>query len=405
MRILYTFCIRCYWLAIRVAALFGNEKAAKMFAHKSEVYSNGDSNSKWIWVHAASLGEFEQGRPIIEELKSKHADYKILLTFFSPSGYEIRKNYELADRVAYLPPDTPRNAKRLLSAYNVRMAVFVKYEFWFNYINELNNRDIPLIYISVLLSPRHFVFKWYGGWFRKCLRGVTRFFVQDSQTKSLLESAGIGQASLCGDTRFDRVASIAANVRPIPETEKFIDGRKCFVAGSSWSADENLFRGFVNSLPDGYCAIIAPHDISETHVRQIRSAFPESVLYTELEGKHDSRIMIQNTIGLLSQTYQYASFAYVGGGFGAGLHNIQEAVAFGCPVVVGPKYKNFKEAVDLVEQGGAFAVTDGKGFESIVSRLVSDREFLEKASTVCRDYVKGQCGATRLIIDYVSAIL
>lgn len=403
---LYTIVVRIYAFGVRMAALFGNGKA-KLWVdgRKRQRLQNAPTEGKWIWFHAASLGEFEQGRPLIEAMKRDHPQYKVLLSFFSPSGYEIRKDYPLADEVLYLPVDTPENAKAWLQRHRFVAAFFIKYEFWFNYMRALNETGIPLFYISLILSRKSFFFKPYGRWFRKQLGCVTHFFVQDQATADLLKGSGFGNATVCGDTRFDRVASIAGQAKPFPELERFVGGRKCIVAGSTWPPDEQLLAKWLPEMPDGYCLIIAPHDVSEGHVAQIKAQFPQALLYTELENSGNSNILVVNTIGILSQLYQYARFAYVGGAFGAGLHNIQEPVAFGCPVFFGPRHTAFKEAVDLVAQGGAFCVANANDLRCIFSQLINKDDLYSYASGVCKNYLLSQRGATQRIMQEVVPLL
>ena len=401
MLILFTIGVLLYSLVVRLAALLGNAKAKQWIEGRKKQESLNLSKGpteQWIWFHAASLGEFEQGRPVIEALKKAYPQYKILLSFFSPSGYEIRKDYPMADEVLYLPSDTPRHAAEWLQRHHFVAAFFIKYEFWFNYMRALKKAGIPLFYISLILKPDSYFFRWYGSWFRKQLHNVTHFFVQDETTAQLLQSHGMDNVTVCGDTRFDRVAAIAKQARPFPEIERFIHGRKCIIAGSTWPPDERLLLSFLPKLPADYCLIIAPHDISESHVAQIKAMFPETQCYSELDVEQPSRILIVNTIGMLSQLYQYARFVYIGGGFGVNIHNIQEPVTFGCPVVFGPKYESFKEAVDLVQLQGAFSVKNATELEAVFTRLLADDEFYEKASTTCRNYLESQVGATEIIL-------
>ena len=426
MNVIYTIGILLYSLGVRIAALFGNAKAMQWVkGRKSQGplssskgptqnepvlrQAQGPDSIEWIWFHAASLGEFEQGRPVIEALKQEYPQYKILLSFFSPSGYEIRKDYPLADEVLYLPSDTPAHAAQWVQRHHFVAAFFIKYEFWFNYMRALKEAGIPLFYISLILKPESYFFRWYGTWFIRQLHNVTHFFVQDDTTAQLLQSNGMANVTVCGDTRFDRVAAIARQVKPFPEVERFIGGRQCIIAGSTWPPDEKLLVEFHQQMPDDYCLIIAPHDISAPHVAQIKALFPDSQLYTELESGNSSRslslskgrqmnVLIVNTIGILSQLYQYARFVYIGGGFGVNIHNIQEPVTFGCPVVFGPKYKSFKEAVDLVGLEGAFPVGDATELVSVFSRLMTDEDFYAKASSTCRNYLNAQVGATESIL-------
>ena len=411
MSFLYTIGVLLYSFGVRLAALFGNAKAMQWvkgrktqrtalrpFDWPQGPQAQGPDSAEWIWLHAASLGEFEQGRPVIEALKKDYPQYKILLSFFSPSGYEIRKDYPLADEILYLPSDTPGHAAQWVQRHHFVAAFFIKYEFWFNYMRALKEAGIPLFYISLILKPDSYFFTWYGVWFRKQMESVRHFFVQDAATAQLLQSHGMTNVTVCGDTRFDRVAAIAQQAKPFPDVERFIGGRQCVIAGSTWPPDEKLLESILPQLRDNYCLIIAPHDISVSHLSQIKTLFPESQLYTELNNENQSKILIVNTIGILSQLYQYARFVYIGGGFGVNIHNIQEPVTFGCPVVFGPKYKSFKEAVDLVGLEGAFSVEDMRALVSVFERLIHDEAFYAKASETCRNYLKSQVGATESIL-------
>ena len=424
MQMLFTLGVLLYTLGILLAALFGHPKAKQWVAgrwQQRKAYvpdTVATPDEQWVWFHAASLGEFEQGRPVIEALKQAHPEYKVLLSFFSPSGYEVRKNYAYADEVLYLPADTPWNASKWVRHHHFVAAFFIKYEFWFNYMRALKKAGIPLFYISLILDKKSFFFKPYGKWFRNQLDAVTHFFVQDEGTVELLHKVGYDNVTLCGDTRFDRVAAIAEQVKPFPEVERFIAGRKCIITGSTWPPDERLLKAFLPKLPDDYCLIIAPHDVSESHVAQIKTMFSQALLYTEWAtlcpchteaqpsvSMGSEKVLIVNTIGILSQLYQYARFVYIGGGFGVNIHNIQEPVTFGCPVVFGPKYKSFKEAVDLVSLQGAFTVRDAAELETIFLRLMNDEAFYAQASETCRNYLKSQVGATKLIMQGFEKVL
>lgn len=399
MNLLYSIGIRCYSGAIAVASLFGNKKAGLWWKGRKNQWQKLKSSheEEWLWFHVSSLGEFEQGLPVMESLKQHFPKYKILLTFFSPSGYEQRKNFHLADMVAYLPSDTLHNAKKLVANFNIKAAFFVKYDFWFNYMKVLKNNNIPLYYISALLHPNHYFFKSYASWFRKQLKNVRHFFVQNDETVKLLQSVGINDVTLTGDTRFDRVFEIARQSQSFPEIEKFIDGRRCIIAGSSWQSDEKFLIPFSEKMPDDYCLIIAPHDISESHVKQIVSQLDDYQLYTNLTSKR-SKVLVLDAIGILKKIYKYARFAYVGGGFMSSIHNTQEALVFGCPVVVGPKYHRFVEAVDLVKKGGMFSVSSQQEFDEIFDRLIRDDVFYSKASGICQDYIHLSIGATDKIV-------
>ena len=394
MRGLYTLAIRAYTAAVKAAALFGNPKAKQWVEGRRQRPEPGNDQSPWVWFHAASLGEFEQGRPVIEALKKEHPEIKVSLTFFSPSGYEIRKDYPLADEVLYLPSDTPQHASQWMKRHHFVAAFFVKYEFWYNYIKALDDAGVPLFYISVLLQPDQYFFKWYGGWFRKQLKHVSHFFVQDDTTMELLKGIGFDNVTRCGDTRFDRVAAIAKLAKTFPEIEAFIHGRQCIIAGSSWPPDEKLLIPYIERLPENYCMIIAPHDISEKHIRQIRES---------LTSINPNKVYLIDTVGILSQLYQYARFVYIGGGFGVNIHNIQEPVTFGCPVVFGPKYKSFKEAVDLVSLGGAFSINGQEELNKTFDRLINDEAHYQQASEICKKYLKSQLGATDAILKEITS--
>ena len=394
MRGLYTLAIRTYAAMVKVAALLGNAKAKLWVEGRKQWPDAGSDSSSWVWFHAASLGEFEQGRPLIEALKKQYPNLKISLTFFSPSGYEIRKNYPLADEVLYLPIDTMKNARQWVKRHHFVAAFFIKYEFWFNYMNVLKKEEIPLYYISLILKPNQYFFRWYGGWFRQQLKAVTHFFVQDDTTLKLLQGIDFDNMTLCGDTRFDRVADIAKQAQRFPEIEAFIADRKCIIAGSSWPPDEKLLIPYLERFPEDYCMIIAPHDISEKHIQQIHEG---------LRTANSDKVYVVDTIGMLSQLYQYARFAYIGGGFGVNIHNIQEPVTFGCPVVFGPKYKSFKEAVDLIQLGGAFTVNNQDGLNQIFDRLINDETLYQQASETCREYLKTQLGATHIILEKITS--
>lgn len=400
MRVFYSLIVKTYSGLIHLAAAFGNKKA-KLWRdgrrNQWDKLKQDNAGEQWIWMHVSSLGEFEQGLPVIERLKENCQKYKILLTFFSPSGYEVKKNFPLADKVAYLPTDTIGNARRLVANFNLKAAFFVKYEFWFNYIKVLKDNDIPLFYISMLLRPRQYFFMPWGRWFRDRLRDVKYYFAQNDETAGLLNTIGIDNVTVTGDTRFDRVYSIAQNAPRYPEVERFINGRKCVIAGSTWPSDERLLYPFIENMPDDYCFIMVPHDISEQHIKQIESELHDYQLYTELTDKH-SKVLVVNTIGMLSKLYQYARFAYIGGGFYDGIHNIQEAIVYGVPVVFGPKYHDYVEAVELVELKGAFVINNRAELEKVFSTFINDDNFFNSASHVCKDYVVSKIGATDMIM-------
>ncbi|MBR6879085.1 MAG: 3-deoxy-D-manno-octulosonic acid transferase [Bacteroidales bacterium] len=404
MRGVYTLAIRTYALGVKLAALFGNTKARQWVEGRKAFPVAALGDDPWIWFHAASLGEFEQGRPLIEAIKASHPEIKICLSFFSPSGYEIRKSYPLADEVLYLPIDTPANAQQWVNRHHFIAAFFIKYEFWFNYMKAVADNGIPLFYISLILRPDQYFFKPLGRWFLKQLKAVTHFFVQDQTTFNLLNGSGYHNTTLCGDTRFDRVAAIARQAKRFPEVEAFLNGRACIVAGSTWPPDESLLIPYAQQLPATHVLIIAPHDISAKHLQQLTAKLDDYQLYTELNPNKKCKILVINTIGILSQLYQYADFAYIGGGFGVNIHNIQEPVTFGCPVVFGPRYTQFKEAVDLVRLGGAFTINGRDELSLIFDRLIQDPLFASKASETGKDYLASQLGATEAIMKGITSI-
>ena len=364
-----------------------------------------DKNDKIAWFHAASLGEFEQGRPIIESFRKRFPDYKILLTFFSPSGYEIRKNYEGADYVVYLPIDTKRNAREFIKIVQPKLAVFIKYEFWFNYLQVLSENKIPVFFASVIFRKEQHFFKWYGSWSRKMLKKASFFFVQNQESFDLLESIGISKVEISGDTRFDRVFSIAQNAKKFPLIEKFAKEKKVFLAGSTWPRDEEIIEKLSVHNPV-LKIIIAPHEIHQERIDSIiqRFATTKVLKYSEADENNISNIqvLIIDGMGFLSGLYQYCHFAYIGGGFGKGIHNILEAATFGKPVIFGPNYKRFAEAVELVQKEGAFVINNSSEIISIAEKLLADDVAWQSASSVCKEYVKTKKGATELILNKIS---
>jgi len=371
MRFIYNFFIQIYSGFIWIASFFSIKARKWRQGRKSQVIFPQSANEKIIWFHCASLGEFEQGRPVIEELKNINPALKIILTFFSPSGYEIRKDYSYADAVYYLPLDTPENAKIFIETIKPHAVIFVKYEFWFNYLNLLYQRQIPVFFISTIFRPSQHFFKWYGGWFRKQLKQISAFFVQNQESVGLLEEIGIKNIINAGDTRFDRVFKLAAHKKAIKEIEEFKGTNKLIVAGSTWSEDEDLLLEFYDSLEqDDLKLIIAPHEISEEHLQKIKQKLLglKYCLYSEKDHLNikEKKVLIIDNVGMLSSLYAYADIAYIGGGFGEGIHNILEAAVYGAPVVFGPQYNKFQEARDLVNRKGAFSISS---FHELMSSL------------------------------------
>ena len=408
-----------------IGSLF-NKKIKKMWRGEREAVDllkeKVDPTAKYVWFHAASLGEFEQGRPLIEQLRATHPEYKILLTFFSPSGYEVRKNYEGADIVCYLPLDTIRNARRFLRAVHPVMAFFIKYEFWYNYLHILRHRGVPVYSVSSIFRPGQVFFKWYGRNYAKVLRCITHFFVQNEVSLKLLKGIGIDEATVVGDTRFDRVLQIKEQAKELPIVEAFkgINGKgdackeelsengskgcKIFVAGSSWQPDEDIFIRFFNDHPD-WKLIIAPHVIGEDHLSYILDKLQmKAVRYTQAteQSAAEARCLIIDCFGLLSTIYRYGEIAYVGGGFGVGIHNVPEAAVWGVPVLFGPNNKRFQEAQDLLACKGSFEVTDYDSFNTIISHLISDDQFRHHCGEASANYVKSRSGATDIIMKSVA---
>lgn len=406
---IYNSGIYLYALSIRIASLL-NKKAKlwkegrkNIFVQLENAFKNEQSSV--IWFHCASLGEFEQGRPLIEKIKDKHPHYKILITFFSPSGYEIRKNYSGADYVFYLPIDTCYNATKFIEIIQPKMAFFIKYEFWYYYLNTLNKKQIPTYLISALFRKSQIFFKPYGSLFRKILKCYDYIFVQDDDSMELLMKLGLKNICVSGDTRYDRVSEIAAQAKSLELIEIFKGEKRLIVAGSSWPTEEKFIATYIQQKGFTHKFIFAPHDISENHLLQIEKLFSKykCIRYskTNKENIAEFDILIIDNIGLLSSLYKYADFAIIGGAFGSGLHNILEAVVYGCPVIFGPKYYHFPEAVELLNAGGAYSVRNVKELINAINFLSSpdNKEFLYKT---CKDFVSSRKGATEKIFNQVS---
>jgi len=356
-----------------------------------------------IWFHCASLGEFEQGRPVIEEIKRTMPDFKILLTFFSPSGYEIRKNYSYADCISYLPSDTQGNAEKFIDLVKPEFVIFVKYEFWNNYISELYREKIPLYLISGIFRPGQHFFRWYGSFFRDILRKFERIFVQDQRSFDLLKGIGIENVILAGDTRFDRVVKIAATAVDISKLEHFRENEKLFLAGSSWKQDEEIISEYINRSPLSMKWVFAPHEIDKSNLERLEKLFKVKYVrfseYTEFSA--DARVLIIDNIGMLSSAYRYAYIAAIGGGFGKGIHNILEPACWGIPVVFGPRHENFKEAADLLSAGGAKSFLTFYDFKRILDLWLSDEKIYTISAEIASKYVKENAGATEIIIKEI----
>lgn len=410
--LLYNLLIQTYGLALRLASLF-NKKAKQFLSGRKDLFDKlstefQDNQAPVAWFHCASLGEFEQGRPVIEALKEEMPEYKILLTFFSPSGYEIRKDYQGADFVYYLPLDTWQNARRFIGIINPAVAFFVKYEFWHNYILELKRKNIPIISFSAIFRSNQLFFKPWGGFYRNILHNISHIFVQNDASFNLLKSINITQTSVSGDTRFDRVWKICQQVNPMEEVAAFKADSKLMVVGSSWPEDTEVLIPFINACKE-IKFIIAPHEIKDADMASVENKLQQpSIRYSSLIGHdgHQYQVLIIDNVGMLSSLYQFGEFAYVGGGFGKGLHNILEAATFGLPVFFGDKnYAKFQEARDLVARGGAFTVSDSASLSAKFSKLNNDPTAWSRTSTINSDYVKHHTGATEKILDHCKNLL
>ncbi|MDR1813924.1 MAG: 3-deoxy-D-manno-octulosonic acid transferase [Tannerella sp.] len=407
---MYTLALHLYAFTVELASLF-NRKAR--MTRLGQWHTNGilrkqiDRNARYIWFHAASLGEFEQGRPMMEIIRQRYPEYKILLTFFSPSGYEVRKNYEGADVICYLPFDTPFKVRKFLNLSNPYIAVFIKYEFWLNYLTELKRRGVRTYLISAIFRPNQLFFRWYGKWYRKALFCYERLFVQDENSRELLAGYGIENVEVCGDTRFDRVLEIQQKARLLPEIETFTEGGKTIlVAGSTWSQDEEILIPYFNAHPE-VKLIIAPHEIHREHLLYIQSLLHRPAVRMS-ESCDDSLrscdCLIIDSFGLLSAIYRYGDVAYIGGGFGEGIHNTLEAAVYGIPVVFGPKYQKFREARELLACGGAFTTDSAAAFNDCIDRLVTDSELRLSSGKEAGNFVNHNAGATGRIVESIFAV-
>lgn len=412
MRALYSFGISLYGLGVRIAALFGHQKARLMVSGWQKLYAVipdfNARNEKVAWFHASSLGEFEQARPILEEYRKRYPEYKICLSFFSPSGFEIRKNYEMADFVCYLPLDTRYNAREFVRLVNPSVAFFVKYDHWFNLLHELKKHNIPTYLFSAIFRPSQYFFKWYGHWFLRQLRCYNHIFVQNEESVALLRKHHVDWVSQAGDSRFDRVHQIAKNVQSFPEVERFLAnlgaGTKVLLAGSSWEPDEAFLQEYLHHIRDSFALILAPHEIHESHLRSIENLFAPygTVRFSDLSSPlSGQRVLIVDNFGKLSSLYQYADIAYIGGGFGKGIHNTLEAMTFAKPVIFGPNYQKFKEARDIIERGGGKSFSTYIELEKILNLWLHDKGAADLASNACRQYVEENLGTTEKVLEKV----
>lgn len=425
LNLLYNIGIGCYGAAVSVASAFNNK--ARLFREGRKgllerMAAEIDHSSPIIWFHCSSVGEFEQARPLIEWYRENRKEYRILLTFFSPSGYEMRKNYPLAHWIYYMPLDTASNARRFLDIVRPQKAIFIKYEFWYNFITELHSRNIQTYIVSAIFREEQVFFKPYGGLFRRMLKSFTALFVQDSRSMELLESIGVkGNVSICGDTRFDRVNQITAASREFPLIERFSRNSFTILAGSTWGPDEEILAATVKNFSK-VKLVIAPHEIHKEHIEKICTMFKgyKVLKFSDFDKKftegYDSRydelekfsreldeanVLIIDCLGILSSIYRYGKFAYIGGGFGVGIHNILEAATYGIPVVFGPNYHKFKEARDLISRGGASSVRGQEEFYAVLDKFVKSPSVVQERGKACLDYVRENLGATEKIVKEI----
>ncbi len=415
---MYNLIFYIFEFGIFIASFF-NDKVRKMWRGERAAFrylkDHVEPGADYAWFHAASLGEFEQGRPIIEEYRKVYPEKKILLTFFSPSGYEVRKDYELADLVCYLPIDTPTNALRFLRTVRPSVAFFIKYEFWYNYMHILRHRGVPVYSVSSIFRPGQVFFRWYGKTYAHVLKCFTHFFVQNEESKQLLATIGIHNVDVTGDTRFDRVTTIAHQSKDIPAVATFINDNhnanhnekssQVFVAGSSWLPDEKIFLEYFNQHRD-WKLIIAPHVIAESHIENIMQMLQgrRVVRYTQIDRNSDlanAEVLIIDCFGLLSSIYKYGTVAYIGGGFGAGIHNLPEAAVWNLPVIFGPNNHKFQEAQELKACQGGFEISDYDSFAQVMDRFANDAQFLSTASNAAGNYVQSQSGATEKLLQLI----
>ncbi len=411
LRFLYNILVNIAWIGLKAIALFKPKiklfvsGRKKTFPHLQTKLS---PNAKTIWMHVASLGEFEQGLPILERLRSKHPNHQIVLTFFSPSGYEVKKDTPVADVVTYLPIDTSYNANRFLNLIRPEIVVFVKYEIWPNYLDQLKKRATPTFLVSAIFSKRQVYFKGYGSFMRRSLKTFSHFFVQDGNSKNLLKSIGFENVTVGGDTRLDRVSEILKRDNGLEFMERFKKGQFCLVAGSTWPEDEEILINYINSVQEPIKFVIAPHEIKPVHVEKITNALQKKVVcYSGMDNTRleEYDVLVLDTIGILTKVYSYADVAYVGGGFATGLHNTMEPAVFGIPIIIGPQYHGFKEAEDLVAKGGISPISDQAGFNNLMQLFTGNPAKVKEQGKINSNYINSNVGAADRILDHISGFL
>ena len=409
MLILYNLFLFLYYLVIKIYALFNN-KAKKWIAGRTDWQYNISKalnpGEKRIWIHCSSMGEFEQAKPLIEAIRVEYPVYKIVVTFFSPSGYEACRNSPLADYIFYLPHDSKRNAERFISIINPTIALFVKYEFWYYYLTQLKIQRVPVLLISGAFRQGQPFFKWYGGIFREMLRCFSCYFLQDEASKNMLDTIGIHKNVLIsGDTRYDRVSVIAKNVTAISAIEQFKGNHKILIAGSTWPGDENVLKDCISVFPENWKLIIVPHEIDEAHIRKVEQLFDNNILFSALDAEntgYDKKVLIINNIGMLSRLFAYADIAFIGGGFQkGGIHNILEPAVFGVPVIFGPIFEKFVEAKQLVALEYVFPVNDAAGCKIILEKLIVNEQYRLSISNSLKTFMTEHTGATTMIMEQI----
>lgn len=412
MRIIYTIAIFFYVILIRFAATIGVRNARlwllgrRQHSEKYKQVFDKYANEKWIWFHVSSLGEFEQGRSVIEKLKHNHSQYKILLTFFSPSGYEVQKHYQHADAVLYFPIDFKGLVRKILNLVNPVLVIFVKYDFWFNFLRECTKKKIPVIFISSFFRPRQYFFKPFGFWFLEQIKkNVSMFFVQDQRSVVLLKQHGIDQVLLAGDTRIDRVIRIRDEQVNFVKLEEWIANNRVIIAGSTWPKDERILKEASEALQN-VLFIIAPHQVSNERLSSIENLFGVQNIcrLSNFSSNTDFRFLLIDTIGLLAKLYRYGNVIYIGNGFGKGIHNILEAVVYGKPVIFGPKYHKFPEAAYLVDKSAAFPIKNVADFIIVTEKLLNNNSFYKRVSNICLEYVEQNKGATNIIVNFIEKL-
>ena len=411
--IMYTLFVFLYSLLVRIVAFFGHVKAKKLAEGQRQVWTRMQTclqpGDRRIWIHCASLGEFEQGRPLMEDIREQFPQYKLLVTFFSASGYELRKDDAGADYVFYLPFDTRRNAERFVRLVHPEVIYFIKYEFWRNYLKTIRQRKIPLYLVSAIFRPGQAFFKWYGGWYRSLLGAFTHFFVQNDRSKDLLARIGYTNVTVTGDTRFDRVCRIFDQARKIPEVEQFVDGQLCIVAGSTWPSDEEMLTRYINRENRNIKWIFAPHELHESQInRLMESVNIKKVRFSQLQDKNpaDYQLLVIDNMGMLSSLYRYATVAYIGGGLDEnnGIHNALEAAVYGIPVIFGRVYDEYQEAVDLVALGGAIPIRNYDEFALQINSLLDYPDKAKKIGDIAGAFVASGRGATAKVMEISSQI-